>query len=813
MGRNEAIRRARSTLFQTGLVVLAGASGVGKTALARAVTDDKELDSQPVTRIRGTYGLRSIPFAALARLRLPQLPPDDDGLAAHALSLLSTIDDGRRVLVDDAHLLDEASAAVVAELARSDVTETVLTVTTGEPVPADIVGLWAERPECRVDLEPLSRDEVAEMVGNLLGRDAEDGVVDQIAQITLGYPLYIAALVAEMEQTGTDALSPRSSDRLVSLFERRLGRLGREERRLFDLVAFAESLPLKGVTDDRDVEALGGLEKSGLVEVELGHVRVTHPLLAAVARSTLTREGMRSCATRLVDAICSDMEESDVAALVRRALAVGVVAKADHLEIAARLALRLHDFEGAASITAHRPEEPALVAIRATAIRYLGEVPDSVPINLDDDSLTEFLSARSQALAFGEGRYNDAIDLLRRGLSQLDQPANRDRIAMELMILSGLTADVEALLGASLLISTEVDADTRLLAIASTLLGEALTLSTASSDDTYRAGGAVVELDDPDSFLVERLEMSNGLAQVAEGRLAEARAILEGDERGLEGSWRTVGSVIADAWLPIDEARSLAVSAVESLEESDPLGNLSLAQRMAELRGCQRGDLANVDIQSRPLGSDLSRTDSLMRKRSEAWAVWHERPDEGADRLVELGRESVSLGHRLWGLLAFLDAARLGRGSEVVADVEHLVISRGVGLAVLTSKYARATSADHLWDCAQMWWQKGAPTYAIEAALRAARDPSPLFASGVQILSLLGAVPVVGDTAVMDKPLSERQVEIVVGVVTGETNESLAESLFLSRRTIENHLYRIYQALQLQDGRHGLIDRLGWIGV
>jgi DNA-binding NarL/FixJ family response regulator len=59
--------------------------------------------------------------------------------------------------------------------------------------------------------------------------------------------------------------------------------------------------------------------------------------------------------------------------------------------------------------------------------------------------------------------------------------------------------------------------------------------------------------------------------------------------------------------------------------------------------------------------------------------------------------------------------------------------------------------------------------------------------------------------------LSARQAEIVLSVLNGATNEETAEALFLSKRTVENHLHRIYQTLAIGTGRDGLIEHFGWI--
>ena len=46
-------------------------------------------------------------------------------------------------------------------------------------------------------------------------------------------------------------------------------------------------------------------------------------------------------------------------------------------------------------------------------------------------------------------------------------------------------------------------------------------------------------------------------------------------------------------------------------------------------------------------------------------------------------------------------------------------------------------------------------------------------------------------------PLSDREIEVVQLVATGMTNAEVAERLYLSRRTVDAHLRRIYDKLDL----------------
>ena len=124
---------------------------------------------------------------------------------------------------------------------------------------------------------------------------------------------------------------------------------------------------------------------------------------------------------------------------------------------------------------------------------------------------------------------------------------------------------------------------------------------------------------------------------------------------------------------------------------------------------------------------------------------------------------------------------------------------------------ARAEAHGDLWESARTWWEAGATTYAIEAAIRGVESGSPIDNACVQLMAARGAEPVVGSLSGSPNPLSKRQAEIVLGVLGGSTNDEIADALFLSKRTVENHLHRIYQSLDIADGRDDLIDRFGWI--
>jgi len=822
VGRASDLRRARSLLDDRGVVVVGGAAGIGKTAFSDILADEWRARGGQVLELRGTHGLQRVPFGALAAVVPLEVAGSETETIAQAMASIIHTGESTMTVVDDAHLLDPQSAALISSIAQSPGVQLVISVTSGEHLPTDITTIWARWPDCRIDLDPLTRDEVGEMTAALLDETLDESILDAISSTTLGYPLYVAAIAAEVadriENAGEDRSAVvrdllRSSDRLIRLLERRLSRLSREERRLFDAIALAETVPSDVVEAMDEAGALAQLETSGLVRVGPQHVEATHPLLATVADETLTLEGRRGCAQRLLEAIDRDTEPVDVASLVRTALSVGVIPDAGKLQVAASVALAWADFTGAAKIAAHAPNDQQLIVLRARALRFLGEIPDEVDVEMDESARTEFLSARSQAMAYGERRFSEAIDMLHEGMASLTESTHRNRLAIELLILSGLSGDMDALLGASRTVDDEADPATRLMAFAVTQLAEALTLSTSSAPETYARGRKIAESVGTDSLLFEQLEMSRALVDLADGRFVSARVRLsESEGKKAVGSWLTIESVMADAWSSAPEALRLAESAVAALEAFDPIGNLAQARLVVELRRAQMGNtVPGNGVVEYPIEFAAAEIDRIMSQRAQAWYAWTNNDPTAGKRLIEIGREAVALGHRFWGLSCFLDAVRLGHGENVRTDIDHQVITRGAGLATIADHHARSETQEDLVRVARMWWEAGAPTYAIETAIKAAEPAELIDCARVQLMAAKGSDPLVGEIAEIEKPLSSRQAEIVLSVVGGASNEETADAIFVSRRTVEDHLRTTYRTLDIGDGRDGLKDLFGWL--
>src|SRR3954465_474394 len=101
--------------------VIHGAAGVGKTRLAQESLDQAAAAGHPHARATATRAASRIPFAAIAHL-LPMPPAQTDPMAVFAalraaLRNRAAGGTGRFVLlVDDLHLLDATSAALLGQL-------------------------------------------------------------------------------------------------------------------------------------------------------------------------------------------------------------------------------------------------------------------------------------------------------------------------------------------------------------------------------------------------------------------------------------------------------------------------------------------------------------------------------------------------------------------------------------------------------------------------------------------------------------------------------------------------------------------------
>ncbi len=317
-----------------GVVVVHGDAGCGKsTLLTDAVASAADMQ---VLRTQGVESESPLAFAALQRLlrplrrRVTDLPaPQANALRAAfgeaegdgdrfltflgTLSLLADAAEEKPILavIDDAHWLDEASAAALQFTARRLNAERVamlFAARDGEEYSFDS----ADLP--RLALGAVTGDAAGEVLRSR-GTDASPAVRDHLVQATAGNVLALVELAAALSADQLRGREPLPdplplTQGVERAFLDRTRRLSTPAQRLL-LIAASDDSSRAGIVLEAarrlDVgpEALDEVERTGLLSVDHDVVELRHPLVrSAVYRGATTSE--RRAAHRVIaDALAS----------------------------------------------------------------------------------------------------------------------------------------------------------------------------------------------------------------------------------------------------------------------------------------------------------------------------------------------------------------------------------------------------------------------------------------------------------------------------------------------------------------------------
>jgi predicted ATPase len=272
--------------------------------------------------VLATTGVESefrIPFAGLAALlrpllpRLPDLPPPRRAALAHALALEPASGDRFAVgvaaldllslvaeetptcaIVDDGHWLDPASADALRFAARRltrDRVAILVAARDGEDVDFEMAGV----PQ--LVLGGLEPEAGRTLLDQLLPEPLPAATARTLVSATGGNPLALAEVTTlcdreRLTELETLELPVPVGPELSRALSRRIRTLRFRSQRAMSLAAVTESSDMAEIAAvlrrlNLDPSALTDAERAGLIEIDDGEVRFSHPLLRAVAYQAL----------------------------------------------------------------------------------------------------------------------------------------------------------------------------------------------------------------------------------------------------------------------------------------------------------------------------------------------------------------------------------------------------------------------------------------------------------------------------------------------------------------------------------------------
>jgi DNA-binding NarL/FixJ family response regulator len=821
-------------------VTIHGVAGVGKSRLAREALEAARSEGCVTVWVQATRSASAVPLGAFASELGAEVHSDDRfALLRHGVETLRTRAGEHPLVlgVDDAHLLDAVSAALVMQLAATGAAFVIATLRSGEPVPDAIVSLWKDAGAQRVELGELSEFDTDALVEALVGGPVERDARRGLYETSGGNALYVRELVhgASLQQvSGLWRLREPSSVSLSlrELVGTRLAALAQAERQVLELLALGEPLALSELRALGDEPPLAAAEAHGLVRIDAasvdGAVRLTDPLFGDVIRAELPLLRARSLRARLAETLRARdaLTPDDTLRLASWLLDAGEPVPIALLLGAAQAANRSGDPDLGATLASQAlasggGTEAALLLARAHAARHRFEDAQSVLAAAEEDIQTrelalEYLEQASEVLHWGLKRLGDLRALLDRAEGwwpdrdwQLDLEPLRLRIdSFERLGAAGTQLQparpgTDPLRVANLFYAGRTAEAMHLaLRIRPTppvhSLNDAIALSLWVRI-TLESGERWHELE---TWMTAALELGTRNSPATAGQAAYALAAL----RYLAGKYV--------------EARLMLAEAEVQLERHDPVGLLTVTNALQVSVAAFTGgpDAALPALQR--LHTRLDDAPPLAHQlpyvvRAEAWATYFDGDPPRAQHLLLNAALELSASPVHAARLTY-EALRAGAPARAHAQaLESLATRCDARLVTAYAAHATARATDDglaLLNVADEFSTIGATRYAAEAAAHAAdafgraarRDSARRAAARSRQLHALGQggpAPPIADLEGTLPDLTARESQLVGLASRGLSNAEIADQLVVSIRTVESHLYKAMQKLGVSNRR------------
>jgi len=836
-----------------------GPSGVGKTRLGDECLDRAAASGRRVLRASGDGSAGEIPFGPVAHLMpadaLAELGGDDVlnpvvfarlfDLARRALTPGAAETGAPVLLLDDAHRVDTLSLTMLDRLLAVGALFCVATVVSGQAVGETVTRWWRDERALRIDLAELDQLGVDALLHIALEGPLDGTAAAELWRASRGNVLALRELVLGAQsrrvlvrRDGVWRLDGPlgAPPRLRELVEMRVAALDPDRRAVLDLLALCQPIGLGQLEATVGFAALEDLEREGLILVRTDGrreaVRLGHPLHGEVLRAGLPALRRRSILLGQVATVESHGARRREDALRIATWRLEATGRADPelLLHAARLARYDHAFGRAARLArAALAAAPSAAAglVLGESLYNLGEfaaaetaLAAATDRAVTDDEVVRIATVRRRNLFRGCRREEEAVAVGRRATAQVSSAEAREELLAgeaEVLSMSGRPADALDLLDGleaatpRLRVLAAIPRAAALAQVGRT--AEALAATRQAAAD-HQALGDELAIASPGTHRVTEL-----YALVQAGRLDEA------DERGR--SWFAMASrarsPLGVIWVGLHLARC-------ALARGQPVTALSWTERVTTaldasgLEGVRPAACAVAAVGLALLGDaagSMARADEaeslapgfgflvpeLPLGRAWALVAAGEIPTARA-RLLAAAAEAEAGGQVPTAAWLLHDAARLGAADEAAPRLAALAGRTDSALVAARAGHTEALAAgdpERLATTADDFERLGALLLAAESAAASAdewrrhqeqRRAAALDVrahdlaercEGARTPGLVRARGVV--------PLTDREREVALLAAAGQTSRAIAEHLYLSVRTVDNHLGRVYDKL------------------
>ena len=849
-GRSDDAAALRAAIRDGAGAYLVGSAGVGKSHLVDHMAEWAAEQRYEVVRARATVGSSELPLGvfltqlgASERFLTPMFTEIRDRLMERA--------EGRTILlcVDDIDRLDDTSAVLIHQMVASGEAKLLATLRTGRMAPGEILDLNQRGELARVELAPLDRAAAEQMAQQVLGRALDVASHQRLWVATSGNPLFIRELLLSAQEAGTLtdgpggaslAELPLRSPRLLDSVKNRVAHLSPDLHRALVHLAFAEPCGPGELASVADTVALAALEAADMLTTESDGNRLTlrlsHPLYGEVLRAgtpLMQRRAILATLARDLEAT-GVRRRSDVVKLARLAVDGGLDVSLDLLVQAAQLTYHNGDhllcerigrkaFDSSGRFDAGW--ELANCLFQAGDLRgFRDHLPAWTATATNEAEFLATSMMEAQTEFWYAGDFPRAVEIIEQAL--IDHPedvfaagASRDELIANLALYHALsgnprlawelserllehgpdpvlirgalaacnalghmgqvedaTAVIERAIEAYGLLGAEASSLSQRVAYAVRAVGQAWRgrMDLAWADCENALSTAISE------FQISSANYVTADLHLLQGRPGDARPLIESS---LAWFGRSTGGSSERRWVL---ARMASVCAMG--------GDIPAAERALALFDTDVSPGVSFDFDA-----DIGRARILVAKGylEEARAGLRAAMQVWADR-----------GQRVGEIFVAYELARTDRAEEV-ADRLALLASECQGpLFHALANHAVARAADDaagLVAATEALATLGLNLYASEAAGHAAdalrragdqRGATRMVSRASDLRQLcddgITAEPIIDSGPVT---LTRREREIGLLAAQGLASKEIGERLFISRRTAENHLAKVYDKL------------------